>query len=77
MKKKSYHKHFGHLFTFVIEEKYGMNKTTKKTFVLDVIKESVLSLIVSYGLLMLIMFLFERFGNRGIILAIMAVIYSV
>ena len=65
---------FDHYDTFVIEEKYGMNKTTKKTFVLDVIKEAVLSLIVSYGLLMLIMFLFERFGNRGIILAIIAVI---
>ncbi len=65
---------FDHYDTFVIEEKYGMNKTTKKTFVLDVIKEVVLSLIVSYGLLMLIMFLFERFGNRGIILAILAVI---
>lgn len=65
---------FDHYDTFVIEEKYGMNKTTKKTFVLDVIKEAVLSLIVSYGLLMLIMFLFERFGNRGIILAIIVVI---
>ena len=65
---------FDHYDTFVIEEKYGMNNTTKKTFALDVIKESVLSLIVSYGLLMLIMFLFERFGNRGIILAVMAVI---
>lgn len=65
---------FDHYDTFVIEEKYGMNKTTKKTFVLDVIKEAILSLIVSYGLLMLIMFLFERFGNRGIILAILAVI---
>lgn len=65
---------FDHYDTFVIEEKYGMNKTTKKTFVLDVIKEAVLSLIVSYGLLMLIMILFERFGNRGIILAIIAVI---
>lgn len=50
---------FDHYDTFVIEEKYGMNKTTKKTFVLDVIKEAVLSLIVSYGLLMLIMFLFK------------------
>ena len=65
---------FDHYDTFVIEEKYGMNKTTNKTFVLDVIKEALLSLIVSYGLLMLIMFLFERFGNRGIILAIIAVI---
>ena len=60
--------------TFVIEEKYGMNKTTVKTFVLDIIKESMLSLGVSYGLLMLIRFLFERFGNKGIILTIIAVI---
>lgn len=65
---------FDHHDTFVIEEKYGMNKTTKKTFVLDKIKEFILSLILSYGLLMLIMFLFEKFGNKGIILAIIAVI---
>ena len=65
---------FDHYDTFVIEEKYGMNKTTKKTFVLDKIKEAILSLILSYGLLMLIMFLFERFGNKGVILAIIAVI---
>lgn len=65
---------FDHYDTFVIEEKYGMNKTTEKTFVLDQIKELFLSLILSYGLLILIMFLFERFGNKGVIFAIIAVI---
>ena len=34
---------FDHYDIFVIEEKYGMNKTTEKTFVLDKIKETILS----------------------------------
>ena len=29
--------------TFVIEEKYGMNKTTKKTFFLDTVKAFLIS----------------------------------
>ena len=37
--------------TFVIEEKYGFNKTTPKTFVLDKIKGYLLTLIVGGGVL--------------------------
>ncbi|MBU1122678.1 MAG: M48 family metallopeptidase [Candidatus Omnitrophota bacterium] len=32
--------------TFVIEEKYGFNKTTPKTFILDILKSGVLTIIV-------------------------------
>ena len=37
--------------TFVIEEKYGFNKTTVKTFVIDKIKGYVLTLTIGGGLL--------------------------
>ena len=39
--------------TFVIEEKYGFNKTTLKTFFLDKVKGWMLSLIIGGGLLRL------------------------
>jgi len=42
--------------TFVIEEKYGFNKTTPKTFVLDHIKGWVLGAIIGGGLLALMAF---------------------
>ena len=37
--------------TFVIEEKYGFNKTTVKTFVIDKIKGYILTLSIGGGLL--------------------------
>ena len=58
---------FSYHNTFVIEEKYGMNKTTKKTFFLDVLKETLIGIALSYGVLVLVMVLFERFGNTGIL----------
>lgn len=45
--------------TFVIEEKYGFNKTTKQTFVLDKIKGLILSIILGGGLLYLIISIYE------------------
>ena len=65
---------FSYYSIFVIEEKYGMNKTTKKTFVLDIIKETIISVVVSYGLLMLVRSFFERFGNMAIIITAVAFI---
>ena len=53
--------------TFVLEEKYGMNKTTRKTFVLDVVKELLIGAVLAYLLMALIMFLFERYGNMAIL----------
>jgi STE24 endopeptidase len=43
--------------TFVIEEKYGFNKTTPKTFVLDTIKSTVLICIIGGALLSFIVWL--------------------
>ena len=60
--------------TFVIEEKYGMNRMTKKTFVLDSVKSFIISLVLGYGLIAIIMFLYDRFGDPGIVLICVAVI---
>ena len=59
---------FRYYDTFVIEEKYGMNRTTKKTFVLDTVKSWIISLVLGFCLVALIMFLYERFGDPGIAL---------
>ena len=45
--------------TFVIEEKFGFNKTTPKTFVLDKLKGYLLGAIIGGGLLALIIYLYE------------------
>ncbi len=45
--------------TFVIEEKYGFNKTTPKIFVLDQIKSLLLGAIIGGGLLALIVFIYH------------------
>lgn len=49
--------------TFVIEEKYGFNKTTPKTFVLDKIKGWILGAIIGGGLLALIVWIYESTGE--------------
>lgn len=46
--------------TFVIEEKYGFNKTTPKTFVLDHVKGWVIGAIIGGGLLALILFIYQK-----------------
>jgi STE24 endopeptidase len=48
--------------TFVIEEKYGFNKTTVKTFIMDKLKGYVLAAIVGGGLLSLMMYLIQTIG---------------
>ena len=58
---------FDYYKTFVLEEKYGMNKTTHKTFVLDILKELLIGAVLAYLLMALIMFLFERYGNMAIL----------
>ena len=49
--------------TFVIEEKYGFNRTTKKTFVLDEIKGLILGLLLEGGLISLFAWLHLRAGS--------------
>ena len=49
--------------TFVIEEKFGFNKTTAKTFILDKIKGWLLGAIIGGGLLALIIFIYLKTGE--------------
>jgi len=49
--------------TFVIEERFGFNRTTKKTYIFDKIKGWLLGAIIGGGLLALIMWLYEVSGS--------------
>ena len=49
--------------TFVIEEKYGFNKTTVRTFILDTIKSLLIMFVIVSGLLSLFFFLHSLLDN--------------
>ena len=49
--------------TFVIEEKYGFNKTTVKTFVLDKIKGWLVGGLIGGGILALVIFIYQKTGD--------------
>ena len=49
--------------TFVIEERFGFNKTTPKTFVLDLLKATGLSVIIGAPLLAAILWFFQAAGS--------------
>ena len=55
---------FSYYNTFVIEEKFGFNKTTRTTFFLDIIKSSVLSILIGGALLFLALYLYDKI-NQG------------
>ena len=55
--------------TFVIEERYGFNKTTPKTFVMDKLKGWLLATVIGGGILSLIIFIYEKSGSWFWILA--------
>ncbi|WP_196894278.1 M48 family metallopeptidase [Aureivirga marina] len=55
---------FSYYHTFVIEEKFGFNKTTKKLFWLDLIKGLFLSMILGGGILTLITWFYEEVGQN-------------
>jgi len=48
---------------FVLEEKFGFNRTTAKTFILDRLKGLLLSIIIGGGLLSLIILIYESTGT--------------
>jgi len=50
--------------TFVIEEKFGFNRTTIKTFFIDMIKGSLLGLVIGVPLLYVILWLMEQAGDQ-------------
>ena len=55
---------FAYYKTFVIEEEFGFNKTTKKTFILDKIKGWVMMIILGGGILALIIWFYEATGEN-------------
>lgn len=54
---------FSYYKTFVIEERFGFNKTTKKTFVLDKLKGLLMMAILGGGILALVVWFYELTGN--------------
>jgi STE24 endopeptidase len=48
--------------TFVIEERFGFNKTTVRTFILDLIKSIILGAVVGGGILALFVYLYIATG---------------
>lgn len=55
--------------TFTVEERYGMNKSTRKTFIGDTVKEFILNYVIAALIMFLVLFAFEKFGNFGILIA--------
>jgi len=54
---------FSYYHTFVIEEKYGFNKTTQKTYILDKIKGWLMTAIIGGGLLSAIIWFYNSTGD--------------
>ena len=59
--------------TFTLEEKYGFNKTTAKTFVQDLIKNLIISVIFASTLYAVVISIIERLGDNWWIYAFLAV----
>lgn len=55
---------FSYYWTFVIEEKYGFNKSTKKIFFLDIVKSFLLSCILGWGLLAIVVWIYTLVWNQ-------------
>ncbi len=54
---------FSYYNTFVIEENFGFNKTTKSTFFFDIIKSSILSILIGGFLLFLALYLYDSLND--------------
>ena len=54
---------FSYYNTFVIEENFGFNKTTKSTFFFDIIKSSILSILIGGFLLFLALYLCDSLND--------------
>ncbi|SDR90912.1 STE24 endopeptidase [Polaribacter sp. KT25b] len=54
---------FSYYKTFVIEEKFGFNKSSKKTFWLDKLKGGIMSIILGGGILALIIWFYQIAGD--------------
>ena len=54
---------FSYYNTFIIEEKFGFNKTTKSTFFLDILKSFFLSVFIGGALLFLALYLYDNLND--------------
>ncbi len=54
---------FSYYHTFVIEEKFGFNKSTKKLFFIDKAKGWLLTIVLGGGILALIVWFYQQTGN--------------
>ncbi|WP_088322908.1 M48 family metallopeptidase [Polaribacter tangerinus] len=69
---------FSYYKIFVIEEKFGFNKATKKTFFLDLIKSGILTIVLGGAILALIVFFYQQFTETFWIYAWLAIgVFSV
>jgi STE24 endopeptidase len=55
--------------TFIIEEKYGFNRTTRKTFILDKLKGWLITILIGGGILFLITWFYQKTGDYFWLLA--------
>ncbi|MCK0160211.1 M48 family metallopeptidase [Allomuricauda sp. F6463D] len=55
---------FSYYQTFVIEERYGFNKTTKSTFLSDKLKGAILSIVLGGGILILFILFYQSTGSN-------------
>jgi STE24 endopeptidase len=51
--------------TFVIEEKFGFNRTTPKTFILDLLKGLIISIIIGGLILWMVLWFFGKMGGTA------------
>ena len=51
--------------TFIIEKKYGFNKTKPKTFILDFLKDWLLTIIIGAPLIAAVLYIFTSFGGKA------------
>jgi len=49
--------------TFVIEERYGFNRTTPRTFIIDLLKTILLAVILGGGVFSLVLWFFQKTGS--------------
>jgi STE24 endopeptidase len=55
---------FGYYKTFVIEEKFGFNKTTKKLFILDKLKGLAMTVLLGGGIIAVIIWFYQITGHQ-------------
>ena len=55
---------FEYYKTFVIEEKFGFNKSSKKTFILDKLKGLLMTVLLGGGIIALIVWFYQLTGNQ-------------